>query len=494
MRLSRLRLLSDHEQASGFVLLTCFDGTREIEISISRLDIREAGWAGLSHIGQNALVLRNLKLLAPIIREKYSNGDLEPRDHKQPLLRLTRDDLKACLPRFSADELIRTRAQQIWENEGRAEGRAAEHWARATAEIQGTHLGISSPIEPETLASIVRQRPAAYRFTARGKKVDVLDETSATLEPTFALATQQELVKKLRQLLDRLRGSNSAQRLNDTAQRMLDAADVDFSDLRPGVLLSCARSLEGDRAAFDNDDARREILPDVFAMMDDTTETARDLLAAFPIVRLIEAERVALDLDHRPHVISSIEQQLGVIKGSAERSGVVTDSAINALAQNDAAIHVAADSQKTRLVADSVLVVSNFIRAVAIRAGPELNVLAEKSWEAFKEGLPKGITVAAAVGPPLALAFWIAGPIGSLAVIMPILKPLANVVKSIIDGSYHHTVPSGGGASKEPLGERTEKTKAELKKDEGRAKRDCFDRNREKGNSRNHPSNHLLIP
>lgn len=34
------------------------------------------------------------------------------------------------------DDLIRARAHQIWENEGCPEGQEADHWARATAEIE----------------------------------------------------------------------------------------------------------------------------------------------------------------------------------------------------------------------------------------------------------------------------------------------------------------------------------------------------------------------
>ncbi|HCJ29065.1 MAG TPA: DUF2934 domain-containing protein [Pseudomonas sp.] len=37
---------------------------------------------------------------------------------------------------MNADERIRERAHQIWEAEGRPEGREAEHWARARDEIE----------------------------------------------------------------------------------------------------------------------------------------------------------------------------------------------------------------------------------------------------------------------------------------------------------------------------------------------------------------------
>ena len=47
------------------------------------------------------------------------------------------------------DELIRARAHQIWESEGCPEGQEADHWARATAEIDG---GTAKPDAVESAA------------------------------------------------------------------------------------------------------------------------------------------------------------------------------------------------------------------------------------------------------------------------------------------------------------------------------------------------------
>ena len=38
---------------------------------------------------------------------------------------------------MSDEDCIRRRAHEIWEREGRPEGRHAEHWARARREIEG---------------------------------------------------------------------------------------------------------------------------------------------------------------------------------------------------------------------------------------------------------------------------------------------------------------------------------------------------------------------
>jgi hypothetical protein len=68
-------------------------------------------------------------------------------------------------------------------------------------------------------------------------------------------------------------------------------------------------------------------------MMDGTARTLRDLLASFPIVRRIEAEVLALDLDRITDAIPGIREQMAAIKAAAEKSGAVTEEAIGVLTQ-----------------------------------------------------------------------------------------------------------------------------------------------------------------
>jgi hypothetical protein len=42
-------------------------------------------------------------------------------------------------------ERIRQRAYQLWEEEGRPEGRAESHWHRAEAEVAGVNPGAEAP-------------------------------------------------------------------------------------------------------------------------------------------------------------------------------------------------------------------------------------------------------------------------------------------------------------------------------------------------------------
>jgi hypothetical protein len=165
----------------------------------------------------------------------------------------------------------------------------------------------------------------------------------------------------------------------------------------------------------------------------DVLQTARDLLAAFPIARHIEAERLALDLDRQPDLIAAVAQQATAITTAAATSEVVTPKAIAALGQNDAAISSATDALlRTSLIADKVLVVGNFARAVAGKAWNELRELGATSWQAIKDELPKGVGLLARVGPLMGLSVLIAGPVGGLAGAAPALKPLANALKKLV--------------------------------------------------------------
>jgi hypothetical protein len=88
----------------------------------------------------------------------------------------------------------------------------------------------------------------------------------------------------------------------------------------------------------------------------------RDLLAAFPIVREIEIERVALDLDRIPENIAEIRQHTDAMVEVAAESGGTWDRAIAALRRIDPTIQAATDNPilQRSLIADKLLVLRNF--------------------------------------------------------------------------------------------------------------------------------------
>jgi hypothetical protein len=303
--------------------------------------------------------------------------------------------------------------------------------ARATQVLSRKHA--LDDVTPEN----VEQRPAAYRFGIRGEKLDVLPEPPEPEDRQFAVDTYEELIAKARELLDRLKRTNSAARVCNDVERLLSALGTSFDELRPGVLLSRARSIEADRAAFDTDEARAELFADAFAMIDDTLQSLRDLLAVFPIVRRIEAEKLALNLDRNPEAVPVIRERMEEIQQGAEHLQAATEQAIRALGQNDAAIEDATDPVlRTTLVADKLLVMRNFLSAAAATVGKELGEVAGPSWAAVKLELPKGIGAVARVAPFMGIvAFvgWAWGPVAGLAAAVPALKPIFDVFSKVAE-------------------------------------------------------------
>jgi hypothetical protein len=178
-------------------------------------------------------------------------------------------------------------------------------------------------------------------------------------------------------------------------------------------------------------------------MMDDTLQTLRDLMAAFPIVRRIEAEGLALHLDRTADAIPTIREQMDAIKAAAAQSGAVTEDAIVALAQNDAAIEDATDPVvRTSLIADKLLVVGNFGRAIVggiascgRTIGTELGELAGETWQAIKDQLPKGMGATARIAPLVGLvtlAGVIAGPAASVASMVPAFRPISKALRNAV--------------------------------------------------------------
>jgi hypothetical protein len=297
-------------------------------------------------------------------------------------------------------------------------------WPGDTVRPSGPDAGI--------LPASAEQGPAAYRFTLRDDgKIDVLAEAPEPQDRGFAVDLCGELVRKTRDLHQRLDGSNLAPRVRASVGRLLMALGTRFDDLRPALLLSHELSIATDRSAFSD-----ELPADIIAMMDDVLQTLMHLLAAFPEVRHIEAARAALHLDRNPDAIPAVRQHMMAIRTAAEQAGVSTEAAMSALSYNDAAIDDAADPvERTGLIGHSLLVCRNFVAAAidavttsARKAGTELGEVVGNSWREIKNELPKGVGAAARAAPIIAMvafAGWCLGPVTGIASAITQFKPLA---------------------------------------------------------------------
>jgi hypothetical protein len=70
---------------------------------------------------------------------------------------------------MSTETLVRTRAYQIWEAEGRPHGRDAEHWFRALEEIGAPTMTTPEPKSPARRAAKNATSPAT-KFKAPARK------------------------------------------------------------------------------------------------------------------------------------------------------------------------------------------------------------------------------------------------------------------------------------------------------------------------------------
>jgi hypothetical protein len=69
--------------------------------------------------------------------------------------------------RLVADQIVSDAAYFIWENEGRPEGKARDHWERAVLQIEGSDDGLRDE-EEKIMASLPANLPALLTKDVRG--------------------------------------------------------------------------------------------------------------------------------------------------------------------------------------------------------------------------------------------------------------------------------------------------------------------------------------
>jgi hypothetical protein len=216
------------------------------------------------------------------------------------------------------------------------------------------------------------------------------------------------------------------------------------------MLVGRGTSIPSARNAFDSEESRRELFPEAIAMMDDVLLSLQDLMAIFPVIREIEAERVALAIQGDANTLDAITTNINAIKEIASNSDIVTQAAVDALKENDTEIRDARGiAIQARLVADQLLVTRNFVGGAALfarqalltgtrRIASELGELGSKSWEEVKENLPSGIGAASRALPLVALIALLASispPVAGIAGAAAAFGPLSRALKKIMNSA-----------------------------------------------------------
>ena len=261
----------------------------------------------------------------------------------------------------------------------------------------------------------VEQIAAAFRFGIQNNKIDALPENLETLDPVTSQDLYEELLAKVQALGARLRRSNADPHASFAVERLMQSLGARYDDVRPGVVLSRLRSIEGIVSGFDSEEGKAALFPDAIAMFTDLHLSGQDFLATFPNVRRIERERIAAGLEKGPEFIDKVLEETEAIYTAAAGSEIVAPGAVNALGENETDIREAQSVEvKADLVADRLLIYRNFVsqalRAIARKSGD--------AWEVVGPDFVAGSKVSARMLPPLAviaLITTIAGPIAGLA-------------------------------------------------------------------------------
>lgn len=280
------------------------------------------------------------------------------------------------------------------------------------------------------LKNLPEQTPAAYRFLWRDNRIKAEPPNPSPGNNAIAQDLLDEIRRKALELSSRLMQSNADPYALRSVNGLLDILTDTVGDLRPGLLLSRARSVEVVAAAFAGPDEKRELFPGAVALALDLSETVRDLQGCLPEIREIEAERLALEID--PRNVDQIGRHLETIVETAiADEEVVDESAKEALrTMTNESVQDAPTQVRQRLIADRVLVVRNFLSplfrgAIESRLATGVTGTTGEIWvrarAKFVDGAAEGL---GSMGRPVAV-------VGVSALIVSLLGPTAGIVAMV---------------------------------------------------------------
>ena len=238
----------------------------------------------------------------------------------------------------------------------------------------------------EALENVPTQSPAAFRYYWSDQHIKAAPPDSAPSDAPTAQDLLDETRQKASALKEKLRNSNSNQRVVKSIDGLIAVLPEKVDAIRPGLLRSRTRAIEADAEAFSAPSAELELFEDAVAALFDVSKTARDLQACFPALRDIEAELVALAIP--PSQTEAVRIQLDAITEQAVRSADVIDesSADSLRVMASIASEEAPPRVREKRVAEYALVVRNLLSrlvrmAVASSFSKEVTGTMREIWE-----------------------------------------------------------------------------------------------------------------
>ncbi|WP_166141782.1 hypothetical protein [Methylosinus sp. RM1] len=115
-----------------------------------------------------------------------------------------------------------------------------------------------------------------------------------SIDREIATDLHAEAKRKTAELRKRLTETAAAPHLRRSIERLEKHLGDSLEDVRIGLLLSSFHSLEADRRAYDSDEGRKKLAPDLLATLVDTANSVRLLSSVFPETRRLERYGLAL--------------------------------------------------------------------------------------------------------------------------------------------------------------------------------------------------------
>jgi hypothetical protein len=305
-----------------------------------------------------------------------------------------------------------------------------EWWDRGVVAVNADIAEWLAPLKADEM----RQSPAARRFGAVDRRIDLLPPDPQPLNPRMAEILLAELRDKAAQLRERLQGHNAVDpRAGQALDNLLTALPQQAEGLEPGLLLSRSRSVETLLRAF-TEGNEAELFPGAVAEIADVVESLGDLKACYPEIRDIERERRAQQVQQigLPVVMQGVQ---ALADGAAQADCAVTDPAQAALRDvADQAKNAATEKLQEELAGDAMAVGHNFVKASVQWALREAKDIGAGVYKSVKPKIKKGLEQAV-LGSIAALLGSVSSTVGAIFYLAANgqTKMLFDAAKRIID-------------------------------------------------------------